>query len=58
MQGYKQYLNPNERALIKNICGYQENVGSNLHLCIRCLTTNASLKLKLKCLIKIVCRAL
>lgn len=58
MQGYKQYLNPNERALLKNICGYQENVGSNLHLCIRCLTTNASLKLKLKCLIKIVCRAL
>lgn len=58
LQGYKQYLNLNERAVLENICGYQENIRRTLQLCIRSLKSNASLKLKLKCMIKIVCRAL
>ena len=58
LRGYEQYLNPKERKILRNICDYQKGIWKTLYLCKKSIMSTANLKLKLKCILKIMYGAL
>lgn len=58
LQGYEQYMNPKEKNFLRDICDYQKDIGKTLHLCKRSFSSAADLKLRLKCIVKIIYKAL
>lgn len=58
LKGYGNCITSSEQSILENISGYQSSISGIIHLCIRNIRSEASLKLKLKCMIKIVYKAL
>lgn len=58
LSGYEKYLDNNEKKFLHELCDYKIHIGEAMHLSIEDLNSHADLKTKMKCLIKMIYKAL